>query len=62
LSISILFISCSKKVSCPTNHHVKKDKNGNVKKPAQTRLFPKNSKIKYYKNEITKESLKLKEQ
>jgi hypothetical protein len=33
------------------NQEVKKDKNGIAKKQAQTRLFSKKSKIKYYKNE-----------
>jgi len=51
LSISILFLSCSKKVGCPAmNQEVKTDKNGFAKKQTQSRLFPKNSKIKYYKN------------
>jgi hypothetical protein len=51
----VLSVSCSRKTGCPPmNQEVKKDKHGMAKKPAQTRLFSKKSKIKYYKNTNTK--------
>jgi hypothetical protein len=58
--IMILFLStistgCNRKSGCPAmNQTADFRKNNSLKKPAQTRLFSKKSKIKYYPNQGVK--------
>jgi hypothetical protein len=55
LCISIILPSCNRKTGCPAmSQEVQKGKKGNGKKEAQSRLFSKKSKIKYYNNRNTK--------
>jgi len=51
LCISSISYSCNRKTGCPAmNQEVEMNKRGNTKKSAESMLFSKKSKIKYYKN------------
>ena len=51
LFLSVIYSSCNRKTGCPDmNQTAEFRKDNTLKKPAQTRLFSKKSKIKYYPN------------
>ncbi len=55
LGVLSFSFSCNRKTGCPAmNQEAALNKKGNLKKPAQTMLFSKKSKIKYYRNTNTK--------
>jgi hypothetical protein len=55
LILSTISTGCNRKSGCPAmNQTVEFRKNNAVKKQAETRLFSKKSKIKYYPNQRVK--------
>jgi hypothetical protein len=55
LFLSVIYTSCNRKSGCPAmNQTAEFRKNNSPKKQAETRLFSKKSKIKYYPNQGAK--------
>jgi hypothetical protein len=55
LILSTISTSCNRKIGCPAmNQTAEFRKNNELKKQAETRLFSKKSKIKYYPNQGVK--------